>query len=182
MKAIILSVRPEWVAKILNGEKTIEIRKSVPKDFVGWVYIYVTKPKRKYSIGHLIFYSDELYRTPKGTIKFGSSVELMAYDNYDKNNFLCGKVVARFWFDVVSKFWFYKSINDYRYGNMQLKFINTFQKSLQVEYSEIIKYGKGKDLYAWHIKRLEIFDTPKELNEFERRYAPQSWCYVEVKE
>lgn len=28
---ILLSVRPEWACKILNGEKTIEIRKSAPK-------------------------------------------------------------------------------------------------------------------------------------------------------
>lgn len=30
-KAVILSVRPKWLCKILNGEKTIEIRKSVFK-------------------------------------------------------------------------------------------------------------------------------------------------------
>ena len=29
---ILLSVRSEWACKILNGEKTIEIRKSTPKD------------------------------------------------------------------------------------------------------------------------------------------------------
>ena len=46
MKAILMSIRPEWVAKILNGEKTIEIRKKFPKDYVGWVYIYCTKNRR----------------------------------------------------------------------------------------------------------------------------------------
>jgi len=29
---VLLSVRSEWVCKILNGEKTIEVRKSAPKD------------------------------------------------------------------------------------------------------------------------------------------------------
>lgn len=29
---IIISIKPEWVEKILNGEKTLEIRKSVPKE------------------------------------------------------------------------------------------------------------------------------------------------------
>ena len=46
MKSILLSIRPEWVAKILNGEKTIEVRKQFPKDYVGWVYIYCTKDKK----------------------------------------------------------------------------------------------------------------------------------------
>ena len=46
MKSILMSIKPQWVAKILNGEKTIEIRKKFPKDYVGWVYIYCTKDKK----------------------------------------------------------------------------------------------------------------------------------------
>ena len=30
-KAVLLSIRPEWCVKILNGEKTVEIRKNRPK-------------------------------------------------------------------------------------------------------------------------------------------------------
>ena len=45
-KAILISIKPKWVAKILNGEKNIEIRKRFPKDYVGWVYIYCTKDKK----------------------------------------------------------------------------------------------------------------------------------------
>ena len=45
MKALLLSVRPEHAIKILNGEKTLELRKGVPKGFEGWVYVYVTKGK-----------------------------------------------------------------------------------------------------------------------------------------
>ena len=69
-------------------------------------------------------------------------------------------------------------------------------------------YGKGATLYGWHISKLEIYDTPKELTEFHTwkkckscsksgyestaciydkncmvpvaiTKAPQSWCYVE---
>jgi len=43
MKSILLSVRPEWTKKILNGEKTIEIRKTAPKcKLPAIVYIYET--------------------------------------------------------------------------------------------------------------------------------------------
>lgn len=31
--AVLLSIRPEWCQKIFRGEKTMEIRKSFPKDF-----------------------------------------------------------------------------------------------------------------------------------------------------
>lgn len=47
MKAILMSIRPQHMAKILNGKKTIEIRKKFPKDYVGWVYIYCTKDSKK---------------------------------------------------------------------------------------------------------------------------------------
>ena len=33
-KYILISIRPEWVCKILNGEKTIEIRKKVLKEML----------------------------------------------------------------------------------------------------------------------------------------------------
>ena len=42
-KSLMLSIRPEHLVNILNGNKTLEIRKTVkPKDFIGWVYIYCT--------------------------------------------------------------------------------------------------------------------------------------------
>lgn len=45
-KAIMISIKPKWVVKILNGEKTIEIRKTCPKcDLPIDVYIYCTKIK-----------------------------------------------------------------------------------------------------------------------------------------
>ena len=48
IKSILISIRPEWVEKILNGEKTIEIRKTMPKcDLPIDVYIYCTKGNGK---------------------------------------------------------------------------------------------------------------------------------------
>ena len=43
-KAVLISIRPQWCAKIASGEKTIEFRKSRPelkKPFK--CYIYCTK-------------------------------------------------------------------------------------------------------------------------------------------
>lgn len=53
-KAIMISIRPKWVAKIIRGDKTLEIRKTCPKQLRGdtstvpepiEVYIYCCKPK-----------------------------------------------------------------------------------------------------------------------------------------
>lgn len=46
MKAVMLSLRPQWCEKIFNGEKTIEVRKSRPSiDMPFKVYVYQTKHK-----------------------------------------------------------------------------------------------------------------------------------------
>ena len=49
MKAIMISISPQYVEKILNGGKTIEIRKTMPKcELPCKVYIYCTKGKKLY--------------------------------------------------------------------------------------------------------------------------------------
>lgn len=51
MKAVLISIRPEWCEKIARGEKTIEVRKNRPKLETPFkCYIYRTKG----SIKHLI--------------------------------------------------------------------------------------------------------------------------------
>ncbi len=47
MKAVLISIQPKWVEKIASSEKTIEVRKSVPKlERPFKVYIYETKGKQ----------------------------------------------------------------------------------------------------------------------------------------
>ena len=161
-KAILISIRPRWVAKILNGEKTIEIRKKFSKDYVGWVYIYCTKDnhqlvKPKDYDKYLLF--------TKGAV------------NYSHEQTLNGKVVAKFTLNKVKKISRYDTI----------KTSSLEQTCLSAE--ELWNYAK-EFTYFWHISNLVIFDEPKELSEFSGikangltymlEKAPQSWCYVEV--
>lgn len=37
MKAVLISIRPKWCEKIVNGKKTIEVRKTRPKQ--SWCYV-----------------------------------------------------------------------------------------------------------------------------------------------
>lgn len=52
MKAVMISIKPKWVEKIANGEKTIEVRKTVPKEVPFKAYIYCTygNPKENYAL------------------------------------------------------------------------------------------------------------------------------------
>lgn len=192
-KAILISIKPEWVEKILNGEKTIEVRKSMPRCALpADVYIYCTKSKD----GSLNYFGGDKYDT--------RDYYFMHYDNDnwtvglgEEFNNLCGKVVAKFTLNKVDKYQTAyvkpKSNQTYRFTKYGL-FINedkfdytSFEKNENVEEllkksclnaDNIHKYaktGKLEDLdygyfYAWHIDNLEIFDKPMELNQFEKYY------------
>ena len=47
MKSVLIAIRPQWVEKIANGEKTIEVRKTAPKEVPFKAYIYCTKEKKQ---------------------------------------------------------------------------------------------------------------------------------------
>ena len=40
MKELLILIHPQWVKLIESGNKTIEVRKSWPKDFNGTVWVY----------------------------------------------------------------------------------------------------------------------------------------------
>lgn len=45
-KAVLISIRPRWVQKIADGEKTIEVRKTRPQLQTPFkVFIYCTRDK-----------------------------------------------------------------------------------------------------------------------------------------
>lgn len=181
-KAVLISIRPEWVGKIITGEKTVEIRKTRPKMETPFkCHIY----RKKGTASHIIngewvqmevggtiiaeFTCDRIYEL--GTRSPGGSYYVKGEDQPTTND------VAR-------------------------------QSCLTLrDMHEYLQAGKG---YGWHISKLEIYDTPKELTEFHTwkkckscsksgyestaciydencmvpvalTKAPQSWCYVQDK-
>ena len=47
MKALLLSIKPEYVEKILQGSKKYEYRKRLAKEDVSVIYVYSTAPSMK---------------------------------------------------------------------------------------------------------------------------------------
>lgn len=149
-KSVLLSIRPEWVLKILTHKKTIEVRKQFPKDYKGWVYIYCTK-------GKPYFYGDENGLWVSHLI--GSPNE------YHWN----GKVVARFWCDNVEEITTKLCLLYGRdgYGHIVQQFDKTILEKSLLNATQLKEYLGTKNGYAIHISKLEIFDEPRELFEFE---------------
>ena len=181
MKAILISIKPKWVAKILNGEKTIEIRKTMPKcDLPIDVYIYCTKDKPR------------AIMTDKGCV-VANTLEVGGNSQYKSAYSLSGKVVAKFTLDKVGEIKFDDK-------EVQRKACLTEDELFEYLFVNEPYHEDMKKGYAWHISNLVIFDKPKELSEFKipcdfkcpklgccychkntrLTKAPQSWCYVEV--
>lgn len=192
MKSVLMSIQPKWCELIARGKKTIEVRKTCPKETPFKVYIYETSKK----------------------ILVGEHFE----PSKSKSNLLCGGKLDY----IVKKDYYYgkgKVIGEFVCDKVDLIDGATaeIEKESCLRMSDIYRYAKGKNLYGLHISQLKIYDTPKELGEFykystltnydfcagcpyhetpitefpcneckhdawERKYLtrpPQSWMYVE---
>ncbi len=170
-KSILFNVASTQLINILNGTQTTLLTKRLPKDFVGWVYLYCTKGK-PYLFDCIDFHKEILeklepnHKRPRFiTELFDLRIPLM----WERNN----KIVARFWWD----------------GNISgLSNKTKFRYYKNLETSQVIK---EEIFYAIPITKLEIFDIPMELGWFYKSdkfdglhfpvpltKAPQSWGYA----
>ena len=186
MKSVLIAIRPQLVEKIASGQKTIEVRKTAPKEVPFKCYIYETKGATETpwvdEDGHFIY---------KGR----------------------GQVIGEFICDKVDEYNFHNGLTEFNSMGLPSRIYGSYlifaddYKSMCLSYDEVKNYGKGKTLYGWHISDLKIYDKPRELSEFSRPCSysglcfsckrtsfkkdgnllcntkitrpPQSWCYVE---
>lgn len=161
MKAILISIRPKWVEKIVSGEKMIEVRKTAPKEVPFKCYIYCTKHGKQFfhnGIGE----KECLFKNPDtGKIKFDYAFEVMCCKNdYSKDNFLSGKVIGEFVCDKITM-----NLAGYDVKTHECAYFTLLNGSC-LSKEELMNYGKHRVLYGWHISDLKIYDKPKELSEF----------------
>lgn len=171
MKAVLISIHPEWCAKIASGEKTIEVRKTRPKQNPPFkCYIYCTLPRYPH---------EDFIET-----------------DYPKPQFYGGgKVIGEFTCD-----WIYQySSADHLYGvdisheDMARQSCLTRKQIEAYELKNAPEEGYSYiGVFGWHILDLKIYDNPLELREFtglrQTKFGaepvpitrpPQSWYYVE---
>ena len=199
MKAVMISIRPEWCEKIASGEKTVEVRKTRPKIEPPFrCYIYATKPKRYYKVGEHLAATDENLYLSGGKVKMSDGFEFWA--DGTRYEYLSGKVIGEFVCENID-YWHISHLVLEQNAKIVLK--GTCLTKEEVE--KYIGYEWGKNIwekpyefFGWNISDLKIYDNPKKLSEFcsydvrtyigENGYLmpthqitrpPQSWCYVE---
>ncbi len=175
MKHILISIKPKYVAEILNHRKTLEIRKSFPKcELPCEVYIYCTKGRGNLVLGDTSPLSvEEEYAITRGWSREEADQIF---------GLLNGLVVAKFTLKKITPI----GKDMFGYCPFTKEFLDGewLGKGSCLTQNDLRKYLGDKTGYAWHIdqKSLVIFDKPKELKEFGVKRSPQSWQFVEVNE
>ena len=158
MKAVLISIQPKWVEKIANKEKTIEVRKTAPKQVPFKCYIYCTKSDKylldQDSDGTMFCWDKKDHHYP-------------FYQEIDHEEMFNGHVIGEFVCDEIIE-WQYNS--DHKYYTdypddctSYFPYLKCHSEVTGLKCSELEKYGKGKPLYGWHISDLKIYDKPKEF-------------------
>ena len=183
MRAILMSIKPEWCDKIFSGEKTVEVRKTAPKLKPPFkVYMYESLGK-KISCRQCAIWQNCPMRSPFGC------------------NEGAGAVVGEFVCDEKHDIQFTGA--SYMINN-DVSLTNGIARQSCLWFDDMFSYLGVKGGAALHITALKRYDTPKELSEFGRYETkleidvkgietiierhkkfipltrpPQSWMYVE---
>lgn len=143
MKSVLISIQPKWCEKIIRGKKTIEVRKTAPKETPFKAYIYCTKTKNKWSLCDY----EGAYQNSKGEIVYAQQHII--------GEFVCDKVYSiknqGSWFSVADE---------------EQSVTNEIARQSCLDYDDMVCYLGNKDGYGLHITDLKIYDKPKKLSEF----------------
>ena len=184
-KAVLISIRPQRVQKIVDGEKTVEVRKTRPKLATPFTcYVYCTLQG-----------CNEFFR-----VDLGRDVAKWNRGKWgDRKGHVIGKFTCKK-LDWVTRIG-YTGVQyppKYVIGDERtydVSEINDLLDASCLTTKGLEDYLAGGNGYGWHISDFQLYDTPCELSEFtglrtfksgfELRKLdrpPQSWCYVEEKQ
>ena len=154
--SILMSIKPEFCNLIAAGEKTIEIRKTLP-----------AKIKPPYKVYFYCTQGGIFYRTPKNAFRWmlSNSKRLRKKLINKDNTILNGKVIGEFICDKEYPVAYY--LYDGR-----LVYNESILKETCLTKTEIANYANGKDVDGLHISDLVVYDEPKELEDFAKANFP----------
>lgn len=157
MKAVLLSIRPNWCKKILDGEKTVEVRRTCPVHGIPFkVYIYCTLA------GSDSLFMDVLNR----------DVAAWNSGGWPEKK---GRVIGEFTCKKITGLTHVGETGSWEPASLYVMAPGSYYKPadelleaacMSKETAE--KYLKGRDGYGWHISDLKIYDKPRDLDEFSR--------------
>lgn len=156
-KAVLISIRPEWCKKILDREKTVEVRRTCPAHGTPFkVYIYCTLA------GSDSLFMDVLNRDVAAWNRGGWPEKR-------------GRVIGEFTCKKITGLTHVGETGNWEPASLYVMAPGSYYKPadellkaacMSKETAE--KYLKGRDGCGWHISDLKIYDKPKSLFTFYR--------------
>lgn len=145
MKAVLLSIRPNWCKLIWSGMKTVEVRKTRPiLETPFKAYIYCT--------GH----DGWVMKLPKAGVQKMDS-----------------RVIGEFTCDKIDRLAHVEAMGSKEPPKLQIVTPDLWYKPADellqaacLTEAQAKKYLKGGDGYGWHISNLKIYDKPVKLKNF----------------
>lgn len=145
MKAVLLSIRPNWCKLIWSGMKTVEVRKTRPTLETPFkAYIYCT--------GH----DGWVMKLPKAGVQKMDS-----------------RVIGEFTCDKIDRLAHVEAMGSNEPPKLQIVTPDLWYKPADellqaacLTEAQAKKYLKGGDGYGWHISNLKIYDKPAKLKNF----------------
>lgn len=149
MKSVLIAIRPKWTEKIASGQKTIEVRKTAPKDVPFKAYIYCTKEKKQDDI-----------------IWAGVCGDRGKWNEHIIGEFICDKV-----YPIKNRGSSFSVVDE------EQSVTNEIARQSCLYYDDMVSYFGNKDGFGWHISDLKIYDRPRELSEFSRPCSYSGLCF-----
>lgn len=164
MKAVMISIRPEWCQKIVNGQKTVEVRKTRPKmdtPFKG--YIYCTKGQER--LVAILKDGDENY----GEIYHGKPVFIKTSvpsvcDMYGKRKLVIGEFICDRIYELETK----AHGGSYYVKGEDQPTTNDVARQSCLDLKDMHAYLNSQKGYGWHISDFKLYDKPLPLNTFKK--------------
>lgn len=171
MKAVLLSIRPEWCFQIAAGKKTVEIRRNVPSlDFPFRCYIYCTKATPLLALKERWSPDKKAFRKEVWPVH-GCGLE-RAENLFELLN---GKVVGTFVCDKIDRLAHVGTMGSNEPAklyietpDLQYEYADELLQAACLSETDVEGYLKGCDGFGWHISDLKIYDQPRDLDEFSR--------------
>lgn len=175
MKAVLLSIRPNWCKLIWSGMKTVEVRKTRPKLETPFkVYIYCTKAPQR-----LITIFKDGEETMDGEIHNGNPVfikcdELLPDSVRGKSQMVIGEFICD---DIRRIGPEYCIVKEDIESAISGSCLTVPQVKDYAGWKSGMSYADLKDLYGWHISNLKIYNQPKDIMCFHRAVEENElWC------
>ena len=158
MKSVLIAIRPQWVEKIASGQKTIEVRKTAPKEVPFKAYIYESR-----NGGHRCKHCNE-----KDSCYSYAPKNVGCYNGRGKviGEFICDKV-----YPIKNRG------SSFSVAGEEQSVTNEIARQSCLYYDDMVSYFGNKDGFGWHISDLKIYDKPRELSEFSRPFSYSGLCF-----